>query len=435
TQQVLVMNNLRSRIRVQTDAQLKTGRDVVVAALLGAEEFGFATSCLVVLGCMMMRKCHLNTCPMGIATQDPELRKLMTGKPGHLVNYFTFIAGEVREIMASLGVRRFEDLVGRVDMLDAGRALDHWKARGVDLSQVLEIPEVPEGGSLRCVSSQPDVLESALDHELIAEASQALDNGKPVTVRRSVRNVNRSVGTMLSGRVSALYGSQGLPENTVRIELEGSAGQSFGAFLAPGVSLSLAGDANDYVGKGLSGGRIAIFPPPGSRFEPEENIVVGNVVLYGATSGQAFFSGRAGERFAIRNSGASAVVEGVGDHGCEYMTGGSVVVLGSTGLNFAAGMSGGIAFVFDEQRLFDQRCNLDMVDLEAVIESDDIELLRGLIESHVKFTGSPLGRMILDDWEEKIHQFVKVMPMEYRRALGRMIKDDEETQRVEVWNG
>jgi len=435
TQQVLVMNNLRSRIRVQTDGQMKTGRDVVVAALLGAEEFGFATVCLVVLGCLLMRKCHLNTCPMGIATQDPELRKLMTGKPDHLVNYFSFVAEEVRELMAQLGFRRFEELIGRVDMLDSQKAVSHWKARGVDLSEVLAVPEVPEGGSLRCVAAQPDVLKEALDHELIAEARQALENGRKVTILRRIRNVHRAVGTLLSGRISRLHGSKGLPEDTIIIRLAGSAGQSFGAFLANGVSLSLAGDANDYVGKGMSGGRIAIFPPIGSSFRPEDNIIVGNVVLYGATGGRAFFSGRAGERFAIRNSGACAVVEGVGDHGCEYMTGGTVVVLSSTGLNFAAGMSGGIAFVFDEQRVFDQRCNLDTVDLESVTEDEDIDLLKELIQQHVLFTGSPLGKDILDNWFEKIHQFVKVMPMEYRRALGRMIKEDEETKRVEVWNG
>ncbi|MFC1537606.1 glutamate synthase large subunit, partial [Gemmatimonadota bacterium] len=435
TQQVLVMNNLRSRIRVQTDGQLKTGRDVVVAALLGAEEFGFATACLVVLGCVLMRKCHLNTCPMGIATQDPELRKLMKGTPEHLVTYFSFIAEEVRELMAQLGFRRFEEMIGRVDMLDAGRARDHWKARGIDLSEILTPPDIPKGGSIQQVASQPDILEQALDHELISKLTNALETGRKKTIRRRIRNVNRAVGTMLSGKISRLYGAAGLPEDTINLELSGSAGQSFGAFLANGISLRLAGDANDYVGKGMSGGKIAIFPPENSVFKPEDNIIVGNVVLYGATGGRAFFSGSAGERFAIRNSGAYAVVEGVGDHGCEYMTGGVVVVLGPTGLNFAAGMSGGIAFVFDELRLFDQRCNLDTVDLESVTEEEDISLLRDMIEQHVRFTGSPLGKDMLNNWHEKIHQFVKVMPMEYRRALGRMIKEDEETKRVEVWNG
>jgi len=435
TQQVLVANNLRSRIRIQTDGQLKTGRDVVMAALLGAEEFGFATACLVVLGCLMMRKCHLNTCPAGVATQDPLLRKRFTGKADHLVNFFRFLAEEVRELMAELGFRRFDDMVGRVDMLDSVKAIEHWKAKGVDLSALLAKPDTPTGESLRFVAAQPDILQGVLDRELISEAAPALERKEKVFIRRHIRNVNRAVGTMLSGEVAGRYGSVGLPPETINIELTGSAGQSFGAFLANGISLHLAGDANDYVGKGMSGGRIVIHPPEESTFKPEENIVVGNVVLYGATGGQAYFSGCAGERFAIRNSGAYAVVEGLGDHGCEYMTGGVVVVLGHTGVNFAAGMSGGIAYIFDEQRFFDQRCNLDMVDLESVIENEDIALLRRMIEQHLRFTGSPLAGEILDNWHDKIHQFVKVMPMEYRRALGRMIKEDAETKRVEVWNG
>jgi len=435
TQQVLVMNNLRSRIRIQTDGQLKTGRDVVLAALLGAEEFGFATACLIVLGCVMMRKCHLNTCPTGVATQDPELRKRFMGRADHLVNFFKFLAEEVREIMAELGFRSFDEMVGRVDMLDRVKAIEHWKAGGVDLSALLAKPDVPPGGSLRCVDSQPDILHGVLDRELISEAGPALQRKEKVTIRRHIRNVNRTVGTMLSGEIAARYGLAGLPADTINIELTGSAGQSFGAFLTNGIALHLAGDANDYVGKGMSGGKIVVHPPEGSIFDPGENIIVGNVVLYGATGGQAYFSGCAGERFAIRNSGAYAVVEGVGDHGCEYMTGGVVVVLGPAGVNFAAGMSGGIAYVFDEQRLFDQRCNLDMVDLESVIENEDIALLRRMIEQHLRFTGSPLARGILDNWHNKIHQFVKVMPMEYRRALGRMIKEDAETKRVEVWNG
>jgi len=435
TQQVLVMNNLRSRVRVQTDGQLKSGRDVVVAALLGAEEFGFATGCLIVLGCVMMRKCHLNTCPMGIATQDTRLREKYDGKPEYLQNYFRFIAQEVREYMAAMGFRRFEDMVGRMDMLRTGNAIKHWKAAGVDLKRLLAPPEITSGCSLHSSLSQPDILEGALDRELIEAAAPALEKRQKVVIRHSIRNVNRTVGTLLSGEVSRRFGSIGLPPETIKVELTGSAGQSFGAFLAPGVALHLAGDANDYVGKGLSGGRIVIHPQEGSTFRAEENIVVGNVVLYGATSGHAYFCGRAGERFAIRNSGAYAVVEGVGDHGCEYMTGGVVVVLGTTGLNFAAGMSGGIAYVFDEWRLFDQRCNLDTVDLESVTEDEDKALLNRMIEQHVKHTGSQAGRRILDNWHDKIHQFVKVMPMEYRRALGRMIKEDAETKRVEVWNG
>ena len=435
TQQVLVMNNLRARVKVQTDGQIKTGRDVVIAALLGAEEFGFATACLIVLGCVMMRKCHLNTCPTGIATQDPVLRKRFLGQAEYLVNYFRFMAQEVRELMSELGFRRFEDMVGRVDSLDMAPAIKHWKASGIDLSAVLAKPEVPRGSSLHYVSSQPDILKTALDHKLIEKAKYALERQEKVVIRRRIRNVHRSVGTMLSGEVSRRYGSQGLPPDTIKIELTGSAGQSFGAFLSGGVSLYLEGDANDYVGKGMSGGRLVIFPPKDSTFRPEENIVVGNVVLYGATGGEAYICGCAGERFAIRNSGACAVVEGVGDHGCEYMTGGVVVVLGPAGLNFAAGMSGGIAYVFDEQRLFDQRCNLDMVDLESVTEEEDIANLRKFIEQHVRFTGSPLGKRILENWHNKIHQFLKVMPMEYRRVLGRMIKEDVETKRVEVWNG
>ena len=435
TQQVLVMNNLRKKIRVQTDGQLKTGRDVVIAALLGAEEYGFATSALVTLGCVMMRKCHLNTCPMGVATQNKKLREIWDGKPEYVMNFFTFIASEVREIMAELGFRTMDEMIGRVDMLDMEPAMNHWKAKGLDLSEVLAVPRVPEGGSLRSIEVQPDILVGALDHELIAEAQDALELNKKVTIRKKIRNVNRTVGTLLSSRISKMYGAKGLAPETINIELEGSAGQSFGAFLVNGVVLNLSGDANDYVGKGMSGGRIAIRPPEGTKFVPEHNIIVGNVVLYGATGGQAYFSGLAGERFAIRNSGAYAVVEGVGDHGCEYMTGGCVVVLGPTGLNFAAGMSGGIAFIFDEERHFDQRCNLDMVDLESVSEKEDIALLRRMVEQHVRFTGSRVGQSILDDWSNKIHQFVKVMPMEYRRALGRMMKEDEETQRVEVWNG
>ena len=435
TQQVLVMNNLRSRIRVQTDGQLKTGRDVVIAALLGAEEFGFATATLITMGCVMMRKCHLNTCPAGVATQDPRLRKRFLGKSEYVVNFFRFVAEEVREIMSELGFRKFEDMVGRVDRLDTVKAREHWKAGGIDLSGMLAPVEVPEGGSLRSVASQPNILEGVLDHELIAAAMPALERKEKVQIERTVRNVNRTIGTMLSGEVARCHGSRGLPADTINIHLTGSAGQSFGAFLANGIYLHLHGDANDYVGKGMSGGRLVIHPPAGSKFQPENNIIVGNVVLYGATGGPAYFNGCAGERFAIRNSGAYAVVEGVGDHGCEYMTGGVVVVLGPTGLNFAAGMSGGIAFVFDERRQFDQRCNLDMVDLESLIETEDIALLRRMVEQHVRFTDSPVGKTILDDWHNKIHQFVKVIPMEYRRALGQMMKEDAETKRVEVWNG
>src|ERR1700684_3543007 len=364
TQQVLLLNDLRSRIRVQTDGKLQTGRDVVIAALLGAEEFGFATTPLVAMGCVMMRKCHLNACSVGIATQDPALRKQFQGQPEHVINFFFFLAEQVRQYMAELGFRSFDEMVGRVDLLDVEPAVDHWKARGLDLSAILYSPPVPSRVSRRCVQAQDHGLADALDHQILKAARVAIDTLTPVALSLPVRNVHRTVGTMLSGEIARAYGSEGLPDDTIRIHLTGSAGQSLGAFLTKGVTLTLEGEANDYVGKGLSGGRIVVYPPRASGFAPEENILIGNVVLYGATSGEAFFNGVAGERFAVRNSGATAVVEGVGDHGCEYMTNGMVVVLGSTGRNFAAGMSGGIAYVFDERGDFtERRCNLDSVDL------------------------------------------------------------------------
>ncbi|HVZ59479.1 MAG TPA: glutamate synthase large subunit [Terriglobales bacterium] len=419
TQQVLLLNDLRSRIRVQTDGKLQTGRDVVIAALLGAEEFGFATAPLVAMGCIMLRKCHLNTCSVGIATQDPVLRKQFTGTPEHVINFFFFIAEQVRQYMAELGYRTVDEMVGRVEMLDVRPAVDHWKARGLDLSAILYNPPLPGRVARHCVQKQDHGLEQALDHQLIAAAKGALENRTPVEITLPIRNVHRTVGAMLSGEIARRYGAEGLPDDSVRVHLTGSAGQSFGAFLANGVTLTLEGDANDYVGKGLSGGRVVVYPPRNSVFSAEENILVGNVVLYGATSGEAFFSGMAGERFAVRNSGATAVVEGIGDHGCEYMTNGLVLVLGSCGRNFAAGMSGGIAYVFDERRDFtEKRCNLASVDLEPVIESKDAELILRLVTRHFELTGSRRARWILDNWLEVQPRFIKVFPHEFKRVLG-----------------
>ncbi|MBS1859972.1 MAG: glutamate synthase large subunit, partial [Acidobacteria bacterium] len=389
--QVLVMNDLRGRVRLQTDGKLQTGRDVVVAALLGAEEFGFSTAPLVSMGCIMMRKCHLNTCPVGIATQDPKLRAKFDGQPEHVINFFFFIAEQVRQYMAKMGFRTFDEMVGRVDMLEARKAIEHWKARGLDLSMILYNPRTPIRIARRCVQPQDHGLDQALDYKLIDHAREAIDNGTRVEIKLPIKNVHRTVGAMLSGEIALKHGSKGLPEDTIHFHFNGSAGQSFGAFLAPGVTLELEGDGNDYVGKGLSGGRLIVYPPKASTFQPEENIVIGNVALYGATGGEAFFNGMAGERFAVRNSGATAVVEGLGDHGCEYMTKGLVVVLGKCGRNFAAGMSGGIAYVLDEAGDFaEKRCNRASVDLDEV-SPEDLEMLRGLISRHVEYTGSPRG--------------------------------------------
>jgi len=416
TQQVLVMNDLRGRIRVQTDGKLQTGRDVTIAALLGAEEFGFATTPLVAMGCIMMRKCHLNTCPVGIATQDPVLRAKFQGQPEHVINFFFFIAEQVRQYMAQLGFRTFNEMVGRIDMLDARKAIDHWKAKGLDFSAILHSPQVPARIARRCVQSQEHGLHQSLDYKLIELAGEALSNQTPIEIKLPIRNVHRTVGAMLSGEIARRYGSAGLPDDTIRFEFTGSAGQSFGAFLAKGVTLTLEGDANDYVGKGLSGGRLAVFPPRESTFLPEENILIGNVVLYGATSGEAYFNGMAGERFAVRNSGATAVVEGLGDHGCEYMTKGLVVVLGRCGRNFAAGMSGGVAYVLDEAGDFaEKRCNMAAVDLDPV-GADEV-ILRRLIENHVEYTGSPRGKWILENWSAMLPKFLKVFPHEYKRIL------------------
>ena len=369
TQQTLVLNRLRSRIAVQVDGQMKTGRDVVIGALLGADEFGFATAPLVAQGCIMMRKCHLNTCPVGIATQDPLLRKRFSGQPEHVVNYFFFVAEEVREIMAQLGVRTFDQLIGRADLLDTRRGIDHWKARGLDFSRIFYQPQMPADVPRSCVEAQDHGLGKALDHKLIEQCRPALERGERVSFITQIRNVNRAVGTMLSSEVARRYGHGGLPDDTIHIQFTGTAGQSFGAFLAAGITLDLVGDANDYTGKGLSGGRLIVRCPNDFRGAGTENIIVGNTVLYGAIAGEAFFNGVAGERFAVRNSGATAVVEGTGDHGCEYMTKGTAVVLGATGRNFAAGMSGGIAYVFDEFGDFASKCNQSMCELEAVLPS------------------------------------------------------------------
>jgi glutamate synthase domain-containing protein 2/glutamate synthase domain-containing protein 1/glutamate synthase domain-containing protein 3 len=418
TQQVLVLNDLRSRIRVQTDGKLQTGRDVAIAALLGAEEFGFSTMPLVAMGCIMMRKCHLNTCPVGIATQDPVLRAKFTGTPEHVINFFFFIAEQVRQIMAKLGFRRMDEMIGRVDRLDTRAAIDHWKASGLDLSTLLYNPPMPSRIARRCTTQQDHGLAEALDFKLIDHAREAIEHGTPVEFRLPIRNVHRTVGAMLSGEIARKYGSAGLPDGTIHFQFNGSAGQSFGAFLARGVTLELDGDANDYVGKGLSGGIVTVRPPKASTFVPEDNILVGNVVLYGATSGHAFFNGMAGERFAVRNSGATAVVEGVGDHGCEYMTNGLVIVLGKTGRNFAAGMSGGIAYVYDEEGDFREvRCNKASVDLEPVADESDQQLLRGWIVRHHEATGSPRAKRILDGWLEELPKFVKVFPHEFKRVL------------------
>jgi glutamate synthase (ferredoxin) len=417
TQQTLVLNNLRDRIIVQTDGQLKTGRDVVIAALLGAEEFGFATAPLVVMGCVMMRVCHLDTCPVGVATQNPKLREKFEGRAEHVVNFFEFIAEEVRELMAQLGFRKLEDMVGRSDLIDMRRAVDHWKAQGLDFSAILYRPETGDDVATHRVAEQDHGLERALDWELLQLARPALEHKERVQLAMPIKNVNRTVGTMLGSELTRLHGFNGLPDDTIDITFTGSAGQSFGAFVPSGITLRLIGDANDYAGKGLSGGKIIVAPPPEATFVPEENIVIGNVALYGATSGAAFFRGVAGERFCVRNSGVTAVVEGVGDHGCEYMTGGRVVVIGKTGRNFGAGMSGGVAYVYDDDGTFPNHCNMEMVSLEPLEESDDLVLVHGLLERHLEYTGSTVAAGLLADWPSAAQRFIKIMPNEYRRAL------------------
>ncbi len=416
TQQVLVLNDLRDRIVVQVDGQMKTGRDVVIGALLGAEEYGFATAPLVVSGCIMMRVCHLDTCPVGVATQNPELRKHFTGKPEFVENYFRFVAEEVRELMAEMGFRTLDEMIGRSDRLDFKAAVDHWKAQGLDLSSILHQPDVPATVGRRCVQAQDHGLDKALDNELIRRSKDALAHGRAVEFSLPIRNVNRTVGTMLGSELTRRRGGAGLPDDTIRINFTGSAGQSFGAFVPRGISLSIEGDANDYWGKGLSGGRLVIYPPRQSSFVAEDNIIIGNVALYGATGGMAFVRGVAGERFCVRNSGAHAVVEGIGDHGCEYMTGGRAVILGRTGRNFAAGMSGGIAYILDEDADFERRCNPGMVDLEELTD-DDEAFVRQLVGRHVELTGSTRGQQVLGDWPACRARFVRVMPRDYKRVL------------------
>ncbi|MCC7145723.1 MAG: glutamate synthase large subunit [Phycisphaeraceae bacterium] len=427
THQTLVLNDLRSRVRLETDGQIKTGRDVVIAALLGAEEIGFATAPLITLGCIMMRKCHLNTCPVGVATQDPELRKRFTGKPEYVINYLFMVAEDARKLMAQLGIRKFDDLIGRVDLLETSQAVRHWKADGLDLSPILQPAVKPHPGvQVYKTRAQDHGLEDALDHELIRLCRPALEKSEKVRLDLPIRNVHRTVGTMLSHQVSKRHGEQGLPEDTIHVKLTGSAGQSLGAWLQRGITLELEGDSNDYAGKGLSGGRVIVYPPRQAKFTPEENVIIGNVALYGATGGQAFFRGIAAERFCVRNSGAYAVIEGVGDHGCEYMTGGRAVILGRTGRNFAAGMSGGIAYVWDVDGDFLSHCNLGTVDLEKVQSEQDRAELRQLVEQHLRYTGSTVAQKLLDDWDQSLKQFVKVMPTDYKRVLEERLKHDEE---------
>ncbi|MEO8536887.1 MAG: glutamate synthase-related protein, partial [Betaproteobacteria bacterium] len=443
TQQTLVLNRLRGRIAVQVDGQMKTGRDVAIGALLGADEFGFATAPLVVEGCIMMRKCHLNTCPVGVATQDPELRRRFTGQPEHVVNYFFFVAEELRQIMASLGFRTLNEMIGRSDMLDVKKGIEHWKARGLDFSRVFHQPDMPSEVARYHCETQNHGLAGALDHQLIAAAAPSLERAQPVRLKFRIRNAHRSVGAMLSGEVARRYGHEGLPPDTLHVAFDGIAGQSFGAFLSRGLTFELQGATNDYVGKGLSGGRIVVYPDPACPAIAEDNIVIGNTVMYGAIEGEAYFRGIGGERFCVRNSGAMAVVEGTGDHGCEYMTGGTVVVLGRTGRNFAAGMSGGVAYVYDPDGTFASRCNTAMVALAPVqSESEQLKsekelatagkgrllhagradelILRELIERHLRFTGSAVALAMLDAWDATRAKFVKVFPNEYVRALSEM---------------
>ncbi|MDI1320122.1 MAG: glutamate synthase-related protein, partial [bacterium] len=418
THQTLVLNNLRSRIAVETDGQLKTGRDVAIAALLGAEEFGFATAPLVATGCIMMRVCHLNTCPAGVATQDPRLREKFAGKPEHVVNFMRYIAEELREIMASLGFRTVEEMIGHVERLEPKQAVAHWKARGLDFSNILYAPDVgPEVGRF-CTVAQDHGIDKSLDVTTLLDiCAPALERGEKVIAELPIRNVNRVTGTITGSEVTRKYGAKGLPADTIRLHFKGSAGQSFGAFMPPGMTLSIEGDANDYVGKGLSGGKIIIYPPARSTFVPSENIIVGNVAFYGATAGEIYLAGRAGERFGVRNSGVRAVVEGVGDHACEYMTGGTVVVLGSTGRNFAAGMSGGVAYVLDEAGDFPPQVNLAMVALEKIETMAEAAAVRILIETHVAHTKSARGQAVLAAWDKFVPKFVKVMPKDYKRVL------------------
>ena len=440
TQQTLVLNGLRDRILLQADGQMKTGRDVVIGALLGAERFGFGTSALVSLGCILMRKCHLGTCPVGIATQKKELRDKFGGKPEYVVRFLTFVAEEIRQIMAQLGYRTFDAMIGRVERLAVRGAVDHWKAKGLDFSGLFTPPNRARGGDLHRTRSQVDTHQDHLDWQILPQVEPCFTSGEPIRLDMPIQNTHRTVGTILSNRIVKRCGARGWRDGTLEITFRGSAGQSFGAFLAPGVTLRLIGESNDYLGKGLSGGRIVVQTPRGSPFDPMENVIVGNTLLYGATCGEVFINGLAGERFAVRNSGAVAVVEGVGDHGCEYMTSGTVVVLGRTGRNFAAGMSGGVAYVLDKHQLFDTLCNLDMVELESIWQREDERILRDLIERHYAWTNSQQAERILGNWQEMAGKFVKVMPLDYRMALERMretepVTGDQSPATEEVFRG
>ena len=420
TQQTLVMNNLRGRVKLQVDGQLKTGRDVVIMGMLGGEEFGFSTSALITLGCIMMRKCHLNTCPAGIATQNKSLRKRFLGRSQYVINYFNFIAREIREHMAEIGVRTFDELVGRTDLLEANPDVSNWKMKNIDFSKFLYLPKEAAVYPIHNTHPNTKNLDDVIDKTLIREANKAIKSGEKVWIAHSINNVMRTVGAMLSGEISKRYGEEGLPKDTINCTFKGSAGQSFGAFLVKGVSFRLEGDSNDYLGKGLSGGRVVVVPPIGTTFEPHKNIIVGNTTLYGATSGEVYIQGIAGERFCVRNSGAKAVVEGTGDHCCEYMTGGRTVVLGTTGRNFAAGMSGGIAYVLDENGDFDYYCNKGLVELSEVEDRADIIELQDMIRKHMLYTQSPLAEKILTNWEEYLPKFVKVIPLEYKKVLNEL---------------
>ena len=423
-QQTLVMNDLRSRIVVECDGQLKTGRDVAVACLLGAEEFGFATAPLVASGCVMMRACHLNTCPVGIATQNPELRKKFKGKPEHVVNFMYFIAQELREIMAKLGFRTVDEMVGKVEKLDRNSAIEHYKSRGIDLSPILHKVEVADDVDILNTEQQDHQLERALDFEIIDKAHPALFRKEPTVLDLKINNENRAVGAILSNEISKIYGAQGLPDNTLKINFKGSAGQSFGAFATKGLTLNVIGNTNDYLGKGLSGAKITVRIPDESTIIPEYNIIIGNVALYGATSGEVYINGKAGERFCVRNSGATAVVEGIGDHGCEYMTGGVAVILGAVGRNFGAGMSGGIAYVYDPKKTFVNKCNKEGLNLDPLSDEAHVLELKSLIENHYNNTLSPLAQRILEQWETSVQQFVRVLPEEYRQALIRLEEEN-----------
>ena len=434
THQTLVLNDLRSRVRLQTDGQMRTGRDVAIAAMLGAEEYGFCTAALIVLGCVMLRHCNLNNCSVGIATQDDILEPRFKGKPEHLINYFTFVAEELRGIMAQLGVRTMDEMIGRTDLLEMNRDILHWKAEGLDFSRILYRPEMPPEVGRHCTVSQDHGISDILDLKLIKMASPALEKGEAVRIKTEIRNSNRTTGAMLSGRVCVKYGEEGLPEDTIHCSFKGYAGQSFGAFLARGVTFELEGMANDYVGKGISGGKIIIYPDKKADYDAGTNIIIGNTTFYGAICGEAYVRGVAGERFCIRNSGLNGVVEGVGDHGCEYMTGGRIVIIGPTGRNFGAGMSGGIAYVYDPNGDFKDRCNMSMVELDKP-DRDDEKAIRNLLNNHFRHTASPAARAIMDDFSGELGKFVKVMPLEYKRIIEEQKKLEKETELDEDTEG